>query len=311
MTTPYNVSITVTDSITGQIGATTATFDVNGGTPPASSQCTFGVYDPSLDSASWSGVEPFEGAPVKVGTCYVQWDEYGGLWPSAVANVCKANNAIPYVELEPWYSATGGTTWPAFNSITSGSYDTLLTAFGAGIAAFGSTTWVTFAHEMNGSWYPWGNGGPQGVTPAQWIAAWKHVHDVVNASAGGHAKWVWAPNNADVGSVIPYWPGSGATAGGYVDIPAYDGYLSTAGQTFANFQQQTITQIQTLTDVPIWNSECGITPADGTRLARIAPFIDAMHSAGMSGFMHWNQSPFNLSTAEIAAMAAAVNAWNA
>lgn len=312
MTTPYNVSITVADNITGETGNTTGTFDVNNvvGPPPPASQCVFGVYDPSLDSASWTGVAQFAAAPVQVATFYTQWDESGGLFPVAFANLCKAHGVIPFVEIEPWYSATGGATWPAFNTITSGSFDSLLTAFGTAIASFGSTVWVTFAHEMNGNWYPWGNGGPQGVTPAQWVACWKHVHDTVNSTAGGHAKWVWAPNNADVGSVVPYWPGSGPTAGGYVDIPGYDGYLNAAGQTFASFQQQTINQIKTLTNLPIWNAECSINPADSTRLARIGPFIAAMKAAGMAGFMHWNQGSYAYSTAEIAALTSAVNTWN-
>ena len=312
MTTPYNVSITVTDNITGEAASTTSTFDVTNvvGPPPPASQCTFGIYDPSLDgSGSWTGPQQFAAAPIKVATHYVAWDE-SPLFPLSFCNLARAHGAIPFVELEPWNSATAGATWPAFNTITSGSYDSMLSTFGAAIASFGSTVWVTFAHEMNGNWYPWGNGGPQGVTPSQWVACWKHVHDVVNASAGGFAKWVWAPNNADVGSVIPYWPGSGPTAGGYVDVPAYDGYLNAAGQTFASFQQQTINQIKSLTNVPIWNAECSISPADSTRLARIGPFIAAMKAAGMAGFMHWNQDTYAYNATEIAALTAAVNTWN-
>jgi beta-mannanase len=308
MTTPFSVSITATDNVTGEAGSSTGTFNVNNvvGPPPPASQCTFGIYDPSLDgNGSWTGPTQFQAAPIVVATHYVAWDEIP-MWPSSFANLCLAHGAIPFVELEPWNSATGGATWPAFNTITSGSYDSQLTTLGSNIATFGHTTWLTFAHEMNGNWYPWGNGGPQGVTPTQWIAAWKHVHDTVNATAGGHAKWVWAPNNNDVGPVTPYWPGAS-----YVDVPAYDGYLNAAGQTFASFQQGTVNEIKALTSVPIWNAECGIEPADGTRLARIAPFIAGMKNAGMAGFMHWNQSPFNYSTTEIAALTGAVNAWNA
>jgi len=44
---------------------------------------------------------------------------------------------------------------------------------------------ATFAHEMNGDWDPWGYGGSEHTTPAQWIAAWDHVVTVINAQAPG------------------------------------------------------------------------------------------------------------------------------
>lgn len=303
MTTPFSVTVSVTDNITGEVGTQNATFNVNGAT---STQALFGVYDPSLDgSGSWSGVQPFEAAPVKIGTHYVQWD-LGTLWPSSFATLCQNNNAIPFVELEPWNSATGGKTWPTFANIIGGTYDSLLTGLGSGIASFGHTVWLTFAHEMNGSWYPWGNGGAGGVTPSQWISAWKHVHDTVNSTAGGLAKWVWAPNNNDVGPVTPYWPGAS-----YVDIPAADMYIQNSSQTFANFHANTIREIATLTSTPVWNAETGVNPADATQPGRITQFVSDMKNAGMSGFMWWNQSPYNISGASLTALTNAVNAWNA
>lgn len=303
MTTPFNLSVSVSDNITGETGLVAATFNVNNvvGPPPPASQCVFGVYDPANDGAgSFTGMQQFTAAPIKVGTYYVQWN---GPFPTSFANICQAHGFIPFVEIEPWFSTT---TWPAFNTIASGAFDAYLTSFGASIASFGQTVWLTFAHEMNGSWYPWGNGGPQGITPSQWIAAWKHVHDVINAAAPGLVKWVWAPNNNDVGPVTPYWPGPA-----YVDIPAYDGYIQNASQTFANFQAGTVNEIRSLTSIPIWNSECGVNPTGAGQPAAIAQFIADMKSAGLSGFMWWNQSPFNVSGSSLTAVTNGVNLWNA
>ena len=66
--------------------------------------------------------------------------------------------------------------------IAAGKYDSYLTTIGAAVKAGGHPVWLTFAHEMNGTWYPW---GIQAVTPAQWIAAWTHVVTTVRAAAGG------------------------------------------------------------------------------------------------------------------------------
>lgn len=311
MTTPFNLTATVTDNITGETGSKVGTFNVvnPSSPPPPSNQCLFGAYDPANDgngSGGWSGgdggMQLFEGSNnhLKIATYYVQWQ---GSFPNNLNSLCAQHNATLFLEMEPWFTQT---TWPVFTSIAGGSYDSYLTSIGSAIAAGGRDVWVTYAHEMNGSWYPWGNGGPQGVTPAQWLASWKHVHDVVNSTAGGHAKWVWAPNNADVGSVVPYYPGDT-----YVDIAAYDGYIQNSSQTFANFQQQTINQIKSVTSKPIWNSECGLNPVDGSQASRITQFIADMRHAGLSGFMWWNQSPFNVTGAALAAVNNAVDAWNA
>ena len=271
-------------------------------TPPPATACELGIYDPADDYPSnWSGIQAFENAgnSVKIGTYYTQWQ---GGWPSNFASLCKQNNVIPFIELEPWFTQT---TWPTFTNIAAGQYDSWLQSIATSAKAFGSPVYLTYAHEMNGNWYPWGNGGPQGVTPAQWIASWQHVVSLMSAIAP-NIVWVWAPNNADVGSVVPYWPGQQ-----YVGLAAYDGYIQNTSQTFANFQQQTVTQIRSLTSGPIWNSECGVEPAGSGRAAVISEFIKAMEGAGLSGFNWFNQSPFNLTSAEMTTFAAAVSAWNA
>lgn len=311
MTTPFVLSARVTDNITGEFGTGTGTFNVlnPSAPPPPSNQCLFGAYDPANDgngSGGWSGgdggMQLFEGSNnhLKIATYYVQWQ---GSFPSNLNSLCAQHNATLFLEMEPWFTTT---TWPPFANIAAGAYDTYLQSIGSAIAAGGRDVWVTYAHEMNGNWYPWGNGGPQGVTPSQWLASWTHVRSVVNSTAAGHAKWVWAPNNADVGSVVPYWPGDAL-----VDVAAYDGYIQNSSQTFANFQQNTVNQIRSVTAKPIWNSECGLNPVDGSQASRITQFIADMKHAGLSGFMWWNQSPFNVTGAALAAVNNAVDAWNA
>ena len=51
---------------------------------------------------------------------------------------------------------------------------------------------LSFGHEMNGNWYSWGN---TNSTPAQFIAAWRHVVTVFRAVGATNVKWLWAVNN--------------------------------------------------------------------------------------------------------------------
>lgn len=294
---------------TGGGGGTTG--GGGGSTPPPSGagQCYFGIWDTaSVDWSSgdpvgtWAGVQKFSAAPVKSASYFAAWLSPQ---PAQLYQLAKQNGATVYLNLEPW-NTWGGAADPKMADIAAGKYDSYLTAVGNAIKASGSEQWFTFAHEMNGNgWYPWQQSG--GVSPAQWVKAWQHVCDVIRAAAGGNAKAVWCPNNIDVGSCKPYWPGDN-----YVDIAGFDGYLNTdhPGATYASFVAQTPAEIRTLTtSKPIWNAETGVS-TDGNRAQRYAQFIADMKSDGLLGFTQWNEQTYQLNSTEIAAVTAAVNKWN-
>ncbi len=270
-------------------------------TPPSpAASCLLGVYDPNDDYPSnWNGIQAFEnaGCPVKIATYYVQWQ---GGFPSNLATLAQQHGVIPFVELEPWFTQT---TWPTFTNIAAGQYDSWLLSFAGSVKSYGLPVMLTYAHEMNGNWYPWGNGGPQSVTPAQWIASWQHVTSVMSAIAP-NIQWVWAPNNADVGSVVDYYPGGGCLA-------AWDGYLQNSSQNYSNFLAQTVKQIRSVTSGPVWLAETSIAPNDSTRAARIPGFLSDLKAAGVVGLNWFNQDKWALSAAEMPVFASAVNAWNA
>ena len=298
----YTVTATVTSSPSKATGTGSAAFTVNAATP---AQCYFGIWDDAdgYPGTSIAGTTKFSAAPVKSATYYLAHEApWVGSGAQSFTQLCGAAGITPYLNLEPWDTWGGGAN-PSMTDIANGVYDSYYIAFAQGVKAQGVLVYMTFAHEMNGTWYPW---GAQAISPATWLAAWKHVHDVMNANAGGFIKWVWAPNNIDVGSCVPYWPGPS-----YADIAGFDGYLNAAGQTYASFVKQTVTQIRTLTTtLPIWNAETGIEPNDSTRLARITQFVSDMHADGLYGFTWFNEGTFLLSTAETQALTSAVNTWN-
>jgi mannan endo-1,4-beta-mannosidase len=295
-------------------GSTTPPPTGGGGTTPPPSgggtSCIFGIWDDASVNwntadgnpvGTWAGAQKFSAAPVKSVTYFTAWL---GPFPTVLNQLAGQNGATVYLNLEPWNTWGGGAV-PKMTDIAKGSADSYLTSIGNAIKAGGNDVWVTFAHEMNGTWYPW---GIQAVTPAQWVTTWKHVCDVIRAAAGGHAKMVWCPNNNDVGPVTPYWPGAA-----YVDIAGFDGYLNqdAASQTYGSFVAPTVAEIRKLAgNLPIWNAETGVNPGTG-RAARYAQFIADMHSDGLAGFTQWNEASFLLTTAEVAAVCAAVNKWNA
>ncbi len=75
-----------------------------------------------------------------------------------------------------------------------------------------SPTFVRFAHEMNGSWYPWSQ------DPVAYVAAFRRVATAVHDRSPGSAM-VWAPNQ---GNGYPFTGGPFAAAAGSGPIPALD-----------------------------------------------------------------------------------------
>ena len=276
--------------------------------PPAASACLFGVWDdasgypPDGVTFSWAGVQKFAAAPVRSATYYMSWL---APFPAGLNTLAKANGATLYLNLEPWNTWGGGAN-PTMADIAAGKYDSWLTGLGQSIKSGGNICRVTWAHEMNGNgWYPWQQSS--GVTPAQWITGWTHVYQAIKAAAGSLAQMVWCPNNIDVGSAAPYYPGEPL-----VDVMAMDAYLNTASasQTYAQFVKQTVDQLSSLDGRPVWNAETGVLGTN--REARIAQFVQDMHADGrVSGLTIFNEGAYLLDASETAALCAAVNAWNA
>lgn len=290
---PSGFEVTVNTS-TGSTPAPTPT--------PSSVNQHLAIYTPEQGSGSSTGLDSF---PVKPGVVnyYSGWEEG---FQSKVASLADSHSATLFVEMEPWNDGNVSGGVPSMVDIANGKYDTYLNSFASSIAAYGKTTWVTFAHEQNGNWYPWGHGGSEGTTDAQWIAAWRHVHDVMNAKAS-NIKWVFAPNvepNCCEAASATY-PGSS-----YVDIVGIDGYLRSAGDTYASVFGSTVADVKSFAPgKPIWIAETGITPADSTRAGRITKYVNDVKAAGIAGLLYFNQYDFALNASEKQTLANAMAGW--
>ena len=129
-----------------------------------------------------------------------------------------------------------GTT---LGSIADGGSDGYVRSFAKAVAAFHAPVALSFGHEMNGNWYPWGT---TEATPAEFVAAWRHIHDLFAAAGATNVIWVWNPNIVnpmpDVG-LAPFWPGSG-----YVNWVGITGYFATTGpDTFAGVYGPTMAEV--------------------------------------------------------------------
>lgn len=140
---------------------------------------------------------------------------------SAIAAV-SANGSIPMVTWEP-FIAGAGIDQPDYTlaKLINGSHDAYIASVADQLVAAGNPeVSIRFAHEMNGSWYPWSE-QTNGNSPGEYTQAWKRVVDIFDAKGLSNVDWVWAPNvpydgGTDIAGLYP-----GTT---YVDHTALDGF---------------------------------------------------------------------------------------
>ncbi|MGX5357792.1 glycoside hydrolase family 26 protein [Kocuria sp. KH4] len=152
--------------------------------------------------------------------------------PLDALDAVRAQGAVPVLTWEPWYAPpegaapADGTRQPAFalSRFAAGDHDHRISTWAQALAAWGHDVVLRFAHEMNGTWYPWA-AGVQGNTAEQYVRAWRHVHGMFTAAGADNVRWCWAPNvpapSADAGGarLADCFPGPDV-----VDVLGLDGY---------------------------------------------------------------------------------------
>lgn len=147
------------------------------------------------------------------------WDKDPNGWVSAAqfARACESIGATPIFTLEPFAPRL-------FLDWKSGSKAFEATKnFAQKVGAFRKPVFIRFAHEMNGSWYPWGEwvdqnrnmrrdpGEETGFTPENYRQTFRSVAQMFKRYAP-NAAMVWCPNSGLLGGekrdvFRPFYPG--------------------------------------------------------------------------------------------------------
>jgi hypothetical protein len=105
--------------------------------------------------------------------------------------------------------------------VISGRYDSYIREFAEDARDWGHPFFLRFDWEMNGNWFPWAE-SVNGNNPGEYVAAWRHVHDIFTAVGATNATWAWCPyseTERSFAALAPLYPGDE-----YVDWTCMDGF---------------------------------------------------------------------------------------
>jgi Glycosyl hydrolase family 26 len=170
--------------------------------------------------------------------------------------------ALPMVSWEPWNSAGAGIP---LRQIARGRYDGYVRRSAREARAWGRPVMLRFAHEMNGSWDPWGRGAPGGGE-RNFRAAWKHLVTIFREAGADNVLWVWCPNvNNGKLPFMQFYPGDE-----WVDWVGLDGFNwggSIGWRSFSETFAGSYEQLAARTSKPILIAETGSGEEDGDKAA--------------------------------------------
>jgi mannan endo-1,4-beta-mannosidase len=185
--------------------------------------------------------------------------------------------ALPIVRWEPFDARLA--------DIARGRYDRYISSFAAAVRRVNAPIALTFAHEMNGYWYPWGTNGNRAT---DFVSAWRRIHRLFAEVDARNVIWVWTPNvisatgPVDLARLYPGDP--------YVDWVGLDGYFTHGGPvTYAGLFGSTMREVEQFTGRPFLIVETGVEPGPLRNVALRNLIRGVARDRRMLGFVYFNQ----------------------
>ena len=196
--------------------------------------------------------------------------------------------ALPLIQFEPQA--------PSIAAIAAGTDDAYTTSLAQTIKGLGAPLVLSFGHEMNGNWYPWGTAQTQ---PADFVNAWRHIHDIFTKVGARTVIWLWDANvTYPVPSIPlkPLYPGDT-----YVDWVGLTGYYNTTPggrSTFDTLFLPTMQQVRKFTGKPFLLAETGASPSSQKPTEIDNLFTSVQSRSDVLGFVWFNYSKAGVNEAD-------------
>ncbi|SDN04811.1 Glycosyl hydrolase family 26 [Streptomyces sp. cf386] len=179
-------------------------------------------------------------------------------------------------------------SWEPFDTpiadIAAGKSDAYIKEYATAVRKLNLPVVISFADEFNGHWEKWGT---KDVTPEDYVAAWRHIHETFIDVGASNVIWAWSPNIVNpVKSVKlkPYYPGDA-----YVDWVGLIGYWTIEEDgAFDSVFGATRDQVRTFTKKPMILLETAAMAGERRRADIRNLFAGVTADDDMLGFVWFN-----------------------
>ncbi len=241
---------------------------------PTPARPLVGVYEPGAPG-SWSPITEFTdatGIKPRIVEYYSAWNDP---FSTSFAQTAWDHDAYVLVQLQPSGVPLG--------SIAAGRSDAYLRSYADAVVAFGHPVILSFGHEMNGTWYSWGDGH---TPPATFVAAWRHIVRVFRAAGATNATWLWTVNSIEgaASSLSQWWPGAA-----WVNWTGIDGYYFQATDTFGSVFGSTIADIRTFSSAPLLIAETAVGTTTN-RESQIDALLAGVRAERLAGVVWFDEA---------------------
>jgi mannan endo-1,4-beta-mannosidase len=205
------------------------------------------------------------------------YQQFGDPFVASEVRTTFDYGALPILRWEPFDTGLA--------DIARGSQDEYLEKYAASVRRLGLPLAITFAHEMNGQWYPWGSQHNSGRT---FVRAWHRIHDIFEEAGATNVIWAWTPNvisGAPGVSLASWFPGDA-----YVDWIGIDGYIAADGpRTYQALFGPTMKEVQRFSKRPFLIVETGVERGP-FRVAALKSLLRGVAGdSRMLGLVYFNQ----------------------
>ncbi len=200
-----------------------------------------GVYRPDFPNnlGAFDEYAAAAGRSLDIVSWYALWGGWKRDFSRADLDAVSARGATPLITWEPWAGQASDPAWSLSAAVLSGKNDAYVRSWADGLAAYHKPVLLRFAHEMHDQSYPWAV-GVNGNTAQDYVASWRHVHQIFVESGATNVQWVWNPNTMAgsprevydaiyaqtyPGDAVVDWLGLDVYNGG-VGLPSWGGWRS-------------------------------------------------------------------------------------
>lgn len=240
------------------------------GGPGCEPRVALGVGTVGLPTST-AGLYAFEQALGRDADVALTFTSFRYAFDVAGLRALAERGTTPLITWEPWDPTVPQDDRYPLAEIAAGTHDAYLREQARRLREVGHPVALRFAHEMNATWYPWGV-DVRGNTAEDYVAAYRHVHDVLTQEGVTDVTWVWSPATADdvrAADLRHLYPGDA-----YVDAVGVSVYFDDPTDTWRTTAQPTVDALrQVAPGAPVLVAEAGVLPGP-RRVAMVRDLLD-------------------------------------